>query len=223
MHDDDLAAMLAEPLRSMGARDGDVVAVTQKIVSKAEGRVVPDGGEGRSVWVTRETRRVVARRGDLIIAETHHGFVCANAGVDASNVEEGFVSLLPVDPDASAEALRASLAQRLGLSRLGVVITDTFGRPWRNGLVNVAIGCAGLPAIIDLRGNADHHGRALEVTVVALADEVAAASGLVMGKSARVPVALVRGVDLTAGAPGRAVDLIRAPDEDLFREGVIEP
>ena len=222
-HDDDLAAMLAEPLRSMGARDGDVVAVTQKIVSKAEGRVVPDGGDGRSVWVTRETRRVVARRGDLIIAETHHGFVCANAGVDASNVEEGFVSLLPVDPDASAEALRASLAQRLGLSRLGVVITDTFGRPWRNGLVNVAIGCAGLPAIIDLRGSADHHGRALEVTVVALADEVAAASGLVMGKSARVPVALIRGVDLTAGAPGRAVDLIRAPDEDLFREGVIEP
>ena len=223
VHDDDLAAMLAEPLRSMGARDGDVVAVTQKIVSKAEGRVVPDGGDGRSVWVTRETRRVVARRGDLIIAETHHGFVCANAGVDASNVEEGFVSLLPVDPDASAEALRTSLAQRLGLSHLGVVITDTFGRPWRNGLVNVAIGCAGLPAIIDLRGNADHHGRALEVTVVALADEVAAASGLVMGKSARVPVALIRGVDLTAGAPGRAVDLIRAPDEDLFREGVIEP
>jgi len=223
VHDDDLAAMLAEPLRSMGARDADVVAVTQKIVSKAEGRVVPDGGDGRSVWVTRETRRVVARRGDLIIAETHHGFVCANAGVDASNVEEGFVSLLPVDPDASAEALRTSLAQRLGLSHLGVVITDTFGRPWRNGLVNVAIGCAGLPAIIDLRGNADHHGRALEVTVVALADEVAAASGLVMGKSARVPVALIRGVDLTAGAPGRAVDLIRAPDEDLFREGVIEP
>jgi len=222
-HDDDLAAMLTEPLRSMGARDGDVVAVTQKIVSKAEGRVVPDRGDGRSMWVTRETRRVVARRGDLIIAETHHGFVCANAGVDTSNVEEGFVSLLPVDPDASAEALRASLAQRLGLSRLGVVITDTFGRPWRNGLVNVAIGCAGLPAIIDLRGNADHHGRALEVTVVALADEVAAASGLVMGKSARVPVALIRGVDLTAGAPGRAVDLIRAPDEDLFREGVIEP
>jgi len=222
-HDDDLAALLAGPLRSMGARDGDVVAVTQKIVSKAEGRVVPDGGDGRSVWVTRETRRVVARRGDLIIAETHHGFVCANAGVDASNVEEGFVSLLPVDPDASAEALRTSLAQRLGLSHLGVVITDTFGRPWRNGLVNVAIGCAGLPAIIDLRGNADHHGRALEVTVVALADEVAAASGLVMGKSARVPVALIRGVDLTAGAPGRAVDLIRAPDEDLFREGVIEP
>jgi coenzyme F420-0:L-glutamate ligase / coenzyme F420-1:gamma-L-glutamate ligase len=220
---DDLSAMLAEPLRAMGAMDGDVVAVTQKIVSKAEGRVVPDEGEGRSVWVTRETRRVVAQRGDLIIAETHHGFVCANAGVDASNVEEGFVSLLPVDPDASAEAVRASLAEALGLVNLGVVITDTFGRPWRNGLVNVAIGCAGLPALIDLRGSADHHGRELEVTVVALADEVAAASGLVMGKSARVPVALVRGVDVASEMPGRAADLIRSPDEDLFREGELEP
>ena len=223
LRDDDLAAMLSGPLRSMGVRDGDVVAVTQKIVSKAEGRVVPDDGDGRSAWVSRETRRVVARRGDLIIAETHHGFVCANAGVDASNVEEGFVSLLPVDPDASAEALRASLAEALGLSRLAVVITDTFGRPWRNGLVNVAIGCAGLPALVDLRGRADHHGRELEVTVVALADEVAAASGLVMGKSARVPVALVRGVDPGTEMPGRAADLIRSPAEDLFREGVVEP
>jgi coenzyme F420-0:L-glutamate ligase/coenzyme F420-1:gamma-L-glutamate ligase len=220
---DDLAAMLAEPLRALGVRDLDVVAITQKIVSKAEGRVVPDEGEGRSVWVERETRRVVARRGELIIAETHHGFVCANAGVDASNVEPGFVSLLPLDPDASSEAIRASLADRLGLSRLGVVMTDTFGRPWRNGLVNVAIGCAGLPALVDLRGEADHHGRELEVTVVALADEVAAASGLVMGKSSRVPAALVRGVDIGAAAPGRAAELIRSPDEDLFREGTIEP
>jgi coenzyme F420-0:L-glutamate ligase/coenzyme F420-1:gamma-L-glutamate ligase len=192
-------------------------------VSKAEGRVVPDEGDGRSAWVERETRRIVARRGELIIAETHHGFVCANAGVDASNVGPGFVSLLPVDPDASSEAIRASLAERLGISRLGVVITDTFGRPWRNGLVNVAIGCAGLPALVDLRGQDDDRGRELEVTVVALADEVAAASGLVMGKSSRVPVALVRGVDIDATAPGRATDLIRAPDEDLFREGTIEP
>ena len=220
---DDLPAMLAEPLRSLGIRDGDVVAVTQKIVSKAEGRVVPDEGGGRSAWIERETRRIVAQRGELIIAETHHGFVCANAGVDASNVEAGFVSLLPVDPDASSEAIRASLVERLGLSRLGVVMTDTFGRPWRNGLVNVAIGCAGLPAIVDLRGQADHHGRELEVTVVALADEVAAASGLVMGKSARVPAALLRGVDIGSAAPGRAADLIRSSDEDLFREGTIEP
>ncbi len=220
---DDLPTMLAEPLRSLGVRNGDVVAITQKIVSKAEGRVVPDEGDGRSAWIERETRRIVARRGELIIAETHHGFVCANAGVDASNVEAGFVSLLPVDPDASSKAIRASLLERLGLSRLGVVMTDTFGRPWRNGLVNVAIGCAGLPAIVDLRGQADHHGRELEVTVVALADEVAAASGLVMGKSARVPAALLRGVDIGAAAPGRAAELIRSPDEDLFREGTLEP
>jgi coenzyme F420-0:L-glutamate ligase/coenzyme F420-1:gamma-L-glutamate ligase len=219
---DDLPTMLIEPLRSLGVRDDDVVAITQKIVSKAEGRVVAEG-EGRAAWVERETRRVVARRGDLVIAETSHGFICANAGVDASNVEPGYVSLLPVDPDRSSEAIRASLVERLGLSRLGVVMTDTFGRPWRNGVVNVAIGCAGLPALVDLRGQTDHHGRELEVTVVALVDEVAAASGLVMGKSARVPVALVRGVDIDAAAQGRAADLIRAPDEDLFREGTIEP
>jgi coenzyme F420-0:L-glutamate ligase / coenzyme F420-1:gamma-L-glutamate ligase len=220
---DDLPGMLVEPLRALGVREGDVVAITQKIVSKAEGRVVPDEGEGRSAWVERETRRIVAQRGELVIAETRHGFVCANAGVDASNVEAGFVSLLPLDPDGSTEAIRASLAALLGLSRLGVVMTDTFGRPWRNGLVNVAIGCAGLPAVVDLRGQEDHHGRELEVTVVALADEVAAASGLVMGKSSRVPVALVRGVDIGAAASGRAADLVRTPDEDLFREGTIEP
>jgi coenzyme F420-0:L-glutamate ligase / coenzyme F420-1:gamma-L-glutamate ligase len=220
---DDIGAMLVEPLRARSARDEDVVAITQKIVSKAEGRVVPDEGEGRSAWVERETRRVVARRGDLVIAETHHGFVCANAGVDASNVEAGSVSLLPVDPDASAQRIRESLHERLGLQSLGVVITDTFGRPWRNGLVNVAIGCAGLPALVDLRGETDHHGRELEVTVVALADEVAAASGLVMGKAARVPVALVRGVVRGGAANGRARDLVRPADEDLFHEGVIEP
>ena len=220
---DDLPGLLTEPLRAIGVRNDDVIAITQKIVSKAEGRVVLDEGEGRSAWVERETRRIVAQRGQLIIAETRHGFVCANAGVDASNVEPGFVSLLPVDPDGSSEDIRASLADRLGLSRLGVVMTDTFGRPWRNGLVNVAIGCAGFPALVDLRGQTDHHGRTLEMTVVALADEVAAASGLVMGKSSRVPVALVRGVDVASSAPGRAADLVRAPDEDLFREGTIEP
>ena len=220
---DDLGAMLAQPLRALGIRDGDVVVVTQKIVSKAEGRLVraADGNE-RSEWIRRETRRVVARRGELVIAETHHGFVCANAGVDASNVEPGYVSLLPVDPDLSAERIRSSLAERLGLETLGLVVTDTFGRPWRNGLVNVAIGCAGLPAMVDLRGQADHHGRELEMTVVALADEVAAASGLVMGKSAWIPAALVRGLDVADAAPGRAADLIRPPGEDLFREGTIE-
>ncbi|MGZ4152599.1 MAG: coenzyme F420-0:L-glutamate ligase, partial [Actinomycetota bacterium] len=218
---DDLATTLAEPLRAIEVRDGDIVVVTQKIVSKAEGRVVPAEGADRSAWVARETRRVVARRGDLVIAETRHGFVCANAGVDASNVAAGFVSLLPEDPDASAEALRVSLCELLALPRLGVVVTDTFGRPWRNGLVNVAIGCAGLPAIVDLRGGVDHHGRELEMTVVALVDEVAAASGLVMGKAARVPVALVRGVDVDGARHGRAAELVRSPDEDLFRESAL--
>jgi coenzyme F420-0:L-glutamate ligase/coenzyme F420-1:gamma-L-glutamate ligase len=165
---------------------------------------------------------VVARRGDLLIAETAHGFVCANAGVDASNVPAGFVSLLPVDPDGSAGRIRRELAARLGVDRLGVVVTDTFGRPWRAGVVNVAIGCAGLPALVDLRGRPDHLGRALEVTVVALADEVAAATGLVMGKADRVPVAIVRGVDISVAAPGSAAELVRPAEEDLFRTSPLE-
>jgi len=212
---DDLAGLLAESLASISPVDGDVVAVTQKVVSKAEGRLVP--GSDRGEWVERETARVVARRGDLVIAETRHGFVCANAGVDASNVSEGFLTLLPEDPDGSAERLRERLSEALGVN-LAVVITDTFGSPWREGLVNVAIGCAGLPAVVDLRGTKDHTGRELEATVVALADEVAAASGLVMAKDEMVPAALVRGVR-SAGAPaGRARDLVRAPADDLFRE-----
>jgi coenzyme F420-0:L-glutamate ligase / coenzyme F420-1:gamma-L-glutamate ligase len=213
---DDLGELFAGPLQALGIRDGDVVAITQKIVSKAEGRLVP--GTDRAEWIGRETRRVVARRGDLVIAETSHGFVCANAGVDASNVEPGTLALLPEDPDGSADRLRRVLCERFGLSRLGVVITDTFGRPWRLGLVNVAIGCAGMPAVVDLRGGVDHGGRELEATIVALADEVAAATGLVMGKAARIPAALARGVSLDAAPPGRGQDLIRAPEEDLFRE-----
>jgi len=213
---DDLVALLGPALEVLGVRDGDVVAVTQKIVSKAEGRVVADEGEGRSAWIERETERVVARRGELVISETRHGFVCANAGVDASNVPAGFVTLLPEDPDGSAERLRAGLEERLGTS-LAVVITDTFGRVWRRGLVNVAIGCAGLPAIVDLRGTTDHEGKLLEATMVALADEVAAASGLVMGKTAHVPVAIVRGVAAEA-PPSPASELVRPAEEDLFRE-----
>ncbi|MGZ8604909.1 MAG: coenzyme F420-0:L-glutamate ligase [Actinomycetota bacterium] len=213
---DDLGSLLAERLPAAGIRDGDVVAVTQKIVSKAEGRVVPDDGEGRSAWIERETKRVVARRGDLVIAETRHGFVCANAGVDASNVEAGFLTLLPEDPDASAERLRTSLRERLGVD-VAVVVTDTFGRPWRTGVVNVAIGCAGLSSLVDLRGTRDHHGRELDATIVALADEVAAASGLVMGKAARVPVAVVRGIVVGPDAtPARSI--VRPVEEDLFHE-----
>ncbi len=216
---DDLAALLAPQLQALEARTGDVLVLTQKVVSKAEGRVVP-APEGREAWVALESRRVVARRGDLVIAETRHGFVCANAGVDASNVADGFLSLLPEDPDASAAAIRDSLRAALGID-LGVIVTDTFGRPWRYGLVNVAVGCAGLPALVDLRGTRDHHGRELETTVVALADEVAAASGLVMGKADRVPAALVRGVSSTA-PPGTARDMVRAPAGDLFRESPLQ-
>jgi coenzyme F420-0:L-glutamate ligase/coenzyme F420-1:gamma-L-glutamate ligase len=217
---DDLAALLAPGLTSLGVRNGDVVAVTSKIVSKAEGRLVP--GEDRTDAVARETVRVVARRGDLVIAETAHGFVCANAGVDASNVEAGTLALLPEDPDGSATRLRQALAALLHVD-LAVVITDTFGRAWREGLVNVAIGCAGMPAAIDLRGSADHFGRVLEATIVALADEVAAASGLVMAKASHIPAALVRGVGWPVGVrEGAASDLVRAAKDDLFRESPLQ-
>ena len=205
---DDLPTLIA---RATSLEDGDAVAVTQKAVSKAEGRIVAGRKEE---WVAREARRIVARRGELVIAETAHGFVCASAGVDASNVAGGFVSLLPIDPDGSAERIRSSLLRGTGRD-VGVVVTDTFGRPWRRGLVNVAIGCAGLPAMVDLRGTEDAAGQLLEATVVALADEVAAAAGLVMGKADRIPVAVVRGLRPQAPpTPARA--LVRPREEDLF-------
>jgi len=216
---DDLASLLTPSLRAAGLCAGDVVVVTSKIVSKAEGRLVP--GTDRVDAVARETRRVVARRGDLVIAETAHGFVCANAGVDASNLEAGTLALLPEDPDGSARALRSALEASLGPD-VGVVITDTFGRAWRTGLVNVAIGCAGLPAAIDLRGSADHFGRPLDATIVALADEVAAAAGLVMPKAARVPAAIVRGIERADAPDADATALIRPAEEDLFRESPLQ-
>jgi len=218
---DDLAELLTPALAANAASDGDVVVVTQKVVSKAEGRIVP--ADERDAWIARESAAIVARRGDLVITRTRHGFVCANAGVDASNVQDGFLTLLPEDADASAERLAKELGARLELPSLGVVVSDTFGRPWREGVVDVAIGCAGLPAIVDLRGTPDAHGRSLETTVVALADAVAAAAGLVMTKADRIPAALVRGIPLAASAPpGRAVDLIRPPEEDLFRESALQ-
>jgi coenzyme F420-0:L-glutamate ligase/coenzyme F420-1:gamma-L-glutamate ligase len=192
-------------------QDGDVVVVTQKVVSKAEGRVVRGRKED---LVAAETRRLVARRDDLVIAETAHGFVCASAGVDESNVPRGFVSLLPQDPDGSAGRIREALGRAAGVE-VAVVISDTFGRPWRRGLVNVAIGAAGLPALVDLRGSSDMYGRPLEVTVVALADEAAAAAGLVMGKAEGVPAAVIRGLGVRG--QGRAADIVRPSDEDLFR------
>jgi coenzyme F420-0:L-glutamate ligase/coenzyme F420-1:gamma-L-glutamate ligase len=215
---DDLASLLAEPLRTAGLEPGDIVAVTQKIISKAEGRIVP--GDDREDAVRSETVRVVARRGDLIISETRHGFVCANAGVDASNVADGLLTLLPEDPDESAGRLRSELVPTFG--DVGVVITDTFGRPWRQGLVDVAIGVAGIPAVQDLRGTSDHHGRALEATIVALADQVAAAAGIVMEKHARIPVAIVRGIDMHGAPSGNGRDLVRDPAEDLFRESPVQ-
>ncbi len=221
---DDLGVLVANGIRSAGlaVANGDVIVITQKVVSKAEGRVVAEPPDGKAAVVAGEIRRVVARRGDLVIGETRHGFVCANGGVDASNVAEGFLALLPEDPDGSAERLRSCLAEAFGAT-VGVVITDTFGRAWRHGLVNVAIGCAGLPAVIDLRGTKDASGRLLEVTIVALADEVAAASGLVMGKADGVPVAIVRGLRLPEdAAPSPASLLVRAPGEDLFRESPLQ-
>jgi len=213
---DDLPAILSRVLSGIGVRSRDVIAVTQKVVSKVEDRVVREADGGKEAWVRRESVRVLAQRGDLVIAETRHGFICANAGVDASNVPEGMLALLPEDPDASADAIRKRILARCN-AKVGVVITDTFGRPWREGVTNVAIGCSGIPALVDLRGTRDANGRLLDATVVAFADEVAAASGLVMGKSDGVPAAIIRGLK-PAGPEGRSTDLVRAPGEDLFRE-----
>lgn len=217
---DDLAELIASALDGAGIRDRDVIVVTSKIVSKAEGRLVV--GADRAATIASETKRVLAVRGDLVIAETRHGFVCANAGVDASNLDAGTLALLPEDPDATARSLRGRLGAALGAADLAVVITDTFGRAWRSGVVNVAIGCAGLPSLVDLRGRSDDRGGSLEATVVAVADEVAAASGLVMAKDARVPLAIVRGVDRLGASGGSAIDLVRPTDEDMFRSSPLQ-
>ncbi len=200
-------------------RDGDVVVVTQKIVSKAEGRLVrtdPDDPTGRRV-VESESERVLRRRGELVISQTRHGFICANAGVDLSNVDDGWAALLPVDPDRSARRIRDGLRHHAGVS-VAVIVSDTFGRVWRRGVTDVAIGCAGIGAILDLRGTADATGRELAVTEVAVVDEIAGAAELVMGKAAQVPVAIVRGVDATWLRRGEVrAEIVRSAAEDLFR------
>jgi len=216
---DDLGEIVASALGSHDVREGDVVVITQKVVSKAEGRLVPEEDRAKAIEV--DTARVVATRGDLVIVETSHGLVCANAGVDASNVVSGMLTRLPDDPDASAAKLRDALRRELGRDHLGVVITDTFGRPWREGLVDVAIGVAGMPALLDLRGTTDGVGRELEATVVALADQIATAAGLVMRKAEGVPVAIVRGIGWTA-EQGAGADLIRPAEFDLFRESPLQ-
>jgi coenzyme F420-0:L-glutamate ligase/coenzyme F420-1:gamma-L-glutamate ligase len=212
---DDLAGMIAEAADLV---DGDVLVVTQKVVSKAEDRLVDVDPElGHKPIVEAESVRVLRRRGDLVIAETSHGFVCANAGVDLSNVPDGRAALLPVDSDRSARRIRDALRHRLGLD-VAVIVSDTFGRPWRRGVADVAIGCAGLRPIVDLRGTSDALGRELMVTEVAVVDEIAAAAELVMGKAAGVPVAVVRGVDPSWFGDGSVVeDVVRSPAEDLFR------
>ena len=212
---DDLAALIAGAVTLV---DGDVVVVTQKVVSKAEDRLVDiDPEVGHRPLVERESVRILRRRGDLVIAETEHGFVCANAGVDLSNVEAGQAALLPVDSDRSARRIRDALRHRFSVD-VAVVVSDTFGRPWRRGVTDVAIGCAGLRPVVDLRGTTDALGRELQVTEVAVVDEIAAAAELVMGKAAGVPVAVVRGIDPAWFGDGSVVDdVVRSPAEDLFR------
>ena len=231
---DDLAQLVLDSAAagSTSLQNGDILVVTQKVVSKAEGRLVdlrtmePSDLATRFAerWskdpryvevVLRESARIVRMDRGIIIAQTRHGFVCANAGVDASNVAGDVACLLPLDPDASAAALRAALMRRLGID-LAVVISDSFGRPWRNGIVNVAIGVAGMGPLADYRGQPDDHGRIMHVSVIAVADEVASAAELLAGKVSRSPFVVVRGYDYPR-AEGRAADLVMDAAADLFR------
>jgi coenzyme F420-0:L-glutamate ligase/coenzyme F420-1:gamma-L-glutamate ligase len=231
---DDLVGLLLQAVADMGLtlQSRDVLVMAQKIVSKSEGRLVDlhhvepsafaltiaseTGKDARLVEVIlRETKRIVRMDHGVLITETHHGFVCANAGVDQSNVPGQWVSLLPVDPDASAARLRQQLKERADVD-LAVIISDTFGRPWREGLTEVAVGVAGLNPLVDYRGMQDRHGYTLHATVIAIADELAGAASLVFGKTQGVPAALIRGFEY-AIEDGSAKMLIRRADKDLFR------
>jgi coenzyme F420-0:L-glutamate ligase/coenzyme F420-1:gamma-L-glutamate ligase len=219
---DDLAGHIATACAEAGTplRDGDVVVVASKVVAKAEGKLeAVDAADPLShkPLVERESVRVLRRRGDLVISETKHGFVCANAGIDRSNVADGWVVLLPDDPDRSARRLRDGIRARAGVE-VAVVVSDTFGRTWRRGLTDVALGCAGIGALLDLRGTTDTYGHELEVTVVAIVDEIAGAAELVMGKATGICAAVVRGVDPSWLRTGNVHDeIVRTPQEDLFR------
>jgi coenzyme F420-0:L-glutamate ligase/coenzyme F420-1:gamma-L-glutamate ligase len=226
---DDLASLVATAAPWL--RDGDVVVVTSKIVSKAEGQLVDVPGDGalravvREELLVAETARPVARRGQTRIVQTHHGFVMASAGIDSSNVDHSRLVLLPKDPDASARSLRSALRERHGVD-VAVVVSDTMGRPWRNGLTDVALGAAGIDAIRDHRGEVDPYGNKLHITQMAVVDELAAAAELVKGKCDRVPVAVVRGYlpEDVVGADGAGAvpALVRAADQDLFSMGTAE-
>jgi coenzyme F420-0:L-glutamate ligase/coenzyme F420-1:gamma-L-glutamate ligase len=231
----DLAALIHDAAEAAGVvlHAGDILVVTQKIVSKAEGCLIKLSDITPSAlakhyaaqWqkdprhvevVLHQSRRIVKMDRGVLIAETHHGFICANAGVDQSNIEgEDVVAVLPPDPDASARAIRMGLRERLGLD-LAVIISDTFGRPWREGLVNVAIGLSGIEAIKDYTGMHDAQGYELRVTALAVADELAATAELVMNKLDNMPVAIIRGYDYPRGE-GNLARLVRAPERDLFR------
>lgn len=230
----DLGRSIADAIHRSGRsiEAGDVFVVAQKIVSKAEGALVSlddvipsrfavewagaNGKEPRMIEVVlRETRRVVRMDRGILICETHHGFVCANAGVDASNVPPGFVTVLPRDPDASAARISETLTGTFGRS-VATIVSDTFGRPWREGVVNVALGVAGLQPLVDCRGREDQYGRHLQTTVIAIADELAAAAELVTGKIKRMPVAVIRGAAEWSG-DGDGKMLLRDAATDLFR------
>ena len=228
---DDVAALIAAAAERVGGlEDGDVVAVAHKVVSKAEGRLVRlddvepslyasdvagDEDPRRLEVILREAARVVRARPPLVIAETRHGFVCASAGVDSSNAPDtGTVVLLPLDPDASAERIRSRLAELTGVP-VGVIVTDSFGRPWRRGTTDIAVGVAGVIPLLDLRSQRDRAGYELHATQIALADEIAGAAELVMGKTAQIPAAIVRGLDLAG--EGSARELVMPAERDLFR------
>jgi coenzyme F420-0:L-glutamate ligase/coenzyme F420-1:gamma-L-glutamate ligase len=231
---DELGSIIASAVRSkvQTLLDGDICIVAQKIVSKAEGRLVcletvqpsPRAIDWSRTYdkdprvvqvVLAESKRIVRMERGIIISETHHGFVCANAGVDTSNVESGFVTLLPQNPDESARSLRDGLRKEFD-AEVAVIVSDTFGRPWREGLVNVAVGTAGIAPNIDYRGQVDSHGNRLQVTLISVADELASAAELVMGKHSRIPAAVVRGVEYNRRDASNS-EMIRRAELDLFR------
>ena len=233
---DDLAVQIIDAAAAQGTPigDGDVVVVTQKIVSKAEGRVMTiDEVEASPLAVAiteghrrdprhtemilRESRRVVRMDRGVIISETYHGYICANAGIDASNIPgDNAICLLPVDPDASARGIRDAIRQRLGVDA-AVLVSDTFGRPWRNGAINVSIGVAGFNPVVSYVGEFDPHGNELHTTTIAVADELAATAELVTGKLLGVPVALIKGYPYERMEDADSHDIVRDPDKDLFR------